>query len=172
MSNIVLYEGKALKSKMTQFAKRVKSWTEYVASIGCSVVYHAAKHGDTGYLNDFFKHLPAAYTRPFMEWLRENGVSEWLAAADGVFSIKKTEEAKAKRGAFADAFSPEDWTDFKVKRTVDFTLETVEKRLSGLLKEIGKHEEVEVPEAVIENIAAARATVARMLEAGKTAQAA
>lgn len=169
-NNITLFEGKALKEKMEEFSSRVKSWTEYVASIGCSVVFHAAKHGDTGHLNNFYKYLPAAYTRPFMEWLRENGVSEWLAAANGVFSVKKTDEAKEKRAAFAEAFSPEDWTDFKVKRVADFNLEAIERRLNVLLKDIKKHEEIGVPEAVVENIAAARATVARMLEASKTAQ--
>lgn len=156
MKNANFLTGKALKSAIRGFSRRVKSWTEHVAILGSSCVKHAAEHGDTVYLNQFFEVLPSAYTKPFITWLVENGVHEWMRVEKGVFYIKEGDEAKKARKKFNEEFnSPVDWTDFKVSRQTEFDLDAVKRRLESLKKSIEKHPEVEVPEAVIVSIDAA-----------------
>lgn len=162
MSEIKLLKGDELKKAMKGWKRRASSWTQYVASIGSSVVYHAAVHGDVTLLNKFFEHLPSSYTSPFKRWLQAKGAAEFLSFKKGVFSLKK--ESKEARDAFAKGFKPEDWTDFRVKRETEWDEEALLKSLFNLEK---KAADLDVPEGVLKHLSEAATIVEGIVKARK-----
>ena len=163
MSNkIELLEGKRLKSAIKGWKNRAESWTARVASIGSSVVYHAAVHGDVTLLNRFFEHLPSSYTSPFKRWLQAKGAAEFLNFKKGVFSLKK--ESKEAREKFAKNFKPENWTDFRVKRETEWDEEALLKSLFNLEK---KAADLNVPEGVLRHLNEAATIVDGIVKARK-----